>query len=104
MASSIQDYVSEETYVTFDQLKNRFGEPRQIASTYIAEMEVHKLSKELKKKKRFFNSFIITMLVIITLWMGVVVTSFLDHKKNATGYAIVEIIEIDNNVINEGEN
>ena len=104
MASSIQDYVSEETYVTFNQLKNRFGEPIQIASTYVDEMEAHKLSKELKKKKRFFNSFIITMLVIITLWIGVVVTSFLDHKKNVNGYAIVEIIEIDNNVINEGEN
>ena len=104
MESSIRDYVSEDAYVTLDQLKNRFGEPKQIALTYINEMEAHKLSKELKKEKSIVYTVIVTAIVIVALWAGMVVTSYIDHRKNANGYAIVEIIEIDNKVTDGGEN
>lgn len=104
MENSIRDYVSEEVYVTFDQLKNRFGEPKQIALTYINEMEARRLSKELKKEKVIVNTVIVTAIVIVTLWAGMVVTSYIDHRKNANGYAIVEIIEVNNIVTDGGEN
>ena len=47
---------------------------------------------------------IVTAIVIVALWAGMVVTSYIDHRKNANGYAIVEIIEIDNKVTDGGEN
>ena len=53
MESSIRDYVSDGAHVRYEQLKTRFGDPKQIASTYVSEMEAAELLQGMQIRRRF---------------------------------------------------
>lgn len=104
MASSIRDYVFEGTRVTYDQLQNRFGDPKRVAFTYVSEMETGELFEEIRIRKKAVSIIMVSALAMVLLWTGLIVISYNDHAKNANGYAVVEIIEVERVLIDEGGN
>lgn len=104
MASSIRDYVSEGACLTYEQLVSRFGDPKQVAYTYVNEMETDELVQEIKAGKKIVKIAAITVAVMILIWAVITVVSYNDHAVDANGYAIVEIIEVDRKLIDEGGN
>ncbi|MBR1972220.1 MAG: hypothetical protein IKA16_02140 [Oscillospiraceae bacterium] len=95
MRGSIRDYVSEGANVSFEQLVNRFGEPKQIAATYVNEMEAGEVLEELKSNRKILFTVGAAMAAAVILWAGWIVASYMDHVKDMNGYAVVEIIEVE---------
>lgn len=104
MANSIRDYVSNGTHVTYEQLKKRFGDPEQIAFTYVNEMETGELVEEIRISKKTVGIIAVTAVVMVLLWTVRLVISYTDHEKNVNGYAVVEIIEVERKLVDEGGN
>lgn len=101
MASSIRDYVSEGSDISYEQLKARFGEPKQIASTYVMDMEAEDLLESLQTK-RIVVAVATAIIVTAGIWLVTIVDAYVNHKKDMAGYAVVEVIEYERIEIDEG--
>lgn len=104
MAVSVRDYVSDDVNVTYEQLKKRFGNPKQVAFTYVNEMETGELVEEIRNSKKTVGIIVVTAVVMVLLWSVRLVISYSDHEKDVNGYAVVEIIEVERKLIDEGGN
>ena len=102
MAVAILDYVSDESRASYKQLVERFGEPKQIALTYVNEMETGELVEEIRISKKAVGIITVTAAVMVLLWTVRLVISYTDHEKDVNGYAVVEIIEVERKLIDEG--
>lgn len=100
MRASIRDYVSEGATVRYEGLVNRFGDPKQIAATYVDEMEVGELLETLKSNRKILFTVGAAIAAAVILWTGWIVVSYMDHVKDVNGYAVVEIIEVERKQIN----
>ena len=81
----------------------RFGEPKQVAFIYVNEMEPDELVEEIRVSKKTVSIITVTAVVMVLLWMARLVISYTDHEKDANGYAVVEVIEVERKLINEEE-
>ena len=88
----ILDYASDSGGITYDKLLKRFGEPKQIASNYVMEMEAEELLNSLQTR-RIIAAVAMVVFVTAGIWRFTIVESYVNHKKDMAGYAIVEIIE-----------
>lgn len=104
MAKSIREYVSNGAHVTYDQLKKRFGDPEHIAFTYVNEMETDEVVEEIRISKKTVNIIMVAAVMMVLLWTISLMISYCDHEKNVNGYAVVEIIEVERKLMEEGEN
>ena len=103
MGRSIRDYVSEGADVTYGQLVKRFGEPRQVAFIYVNEMETDELIMRLKINSRIVSAVLVAVTLLIIMRFCFNLVSLNAFERDVNGYAVVEIIEVERKVIDEGE-
>lgn len=98
--NTITDYLFENPGATYAEFTERFGAPQQIAATYVDEMETGALLRDLRIKRKIVRTVAATAAVAICLWTGLVVASYVDHRKNVNGYLVVgEVTVIERNEI-----
>lgn len=102
MRGSIRDYVSEGAAVRYEQLVNRFGEPGQIAATYVNEMETGELLEGFRVKRQVIGTVLVTAMVVVGLWVGYLVYCYVDFRDSVNGYMVVDVIENDATNTNGG--
>jgi len=93
--SSILDYVSESSYVSYDRLVQRFGTPDQIVSGFIGEMEPMELLTLVHTKKEVLRNISLTALLLVLMWAGLIAASYLTYQDDMTGYLVIGEVEID---------
>lgn len=102
MERSIRDYVSEGADVSYEVLVSRFGEPEQVAFTYVNEMTTDEILENIKNGEKILKIALVTSL-LVALMCGInIVVSYLDYERDSNGYAIVEIIEYERVEVEEG--
>lgn len=94
IANSIRDYVSENTHVSYDRLVRRFGTPKQIASGCINEMEPEELLTLVHTQKKLLRTITLTASLLVLMWAGLVVASYLSYQNDMTGYVVIGEAEI----------
>lgn len=99
---SIQDYLSDGEELHYSQIKKRFGEPRQIALSYVESMETDELTKGLQISKKIVGIITVAVILAIVIWGGCVAMAYIDHCNNQNGYATVEVIELERTIIDAG--
>lgn len=99
---TIQEYLAENQDAAYEELTERFGMPQQIAATYVEEMGTDELLRDLRIRRKIMKIVAATAAVVICLWAGLVIASYVDHCKDVNGYATVEIIEMERNEYKEG--
>ena len=87
--SSVLDFVIENPDVDYDAITRRFGTPQQIATSCIEEMNAPELTQQLRIKKRILRVVGMTAVMLVLLWAGLVVASYVDHRKDMNGYLVV---------------
>lgn len=100
--STVREYVVDNPNVSYEGLTERFGIPQQIAATYVEEMGTDELLRDLRIRRKIVKIVAATAAVVICLWAGLVIASYVDHRKDVNGYATVEIIEIERTEYEEG--
>ncbi len=97
---SIRDYLSSGGEISYNRIKERFGEPKQIVSAYVEEMEADEMLVHMKVGKKIARIFFAAAAVALVMWAGCVVAAYINVQRGSNGYAIVEVIEIED--IKEG--
>ena len=87
----LNDYLNDHPDADFAELSHRFGTPQQIAASYIEEMNVQDLLKQLRIR---IYIVVATALTLVLLWAGVVITALIRHVKEMNGYLIVGEAEV----------
>ena len=90
----LDDYLNDHPDADFAELSHRFGTPQQIAASYIEEMNVQDLLKQLRIRKKIICIVVATALTLVSLWAGVVITALIRHVKAMDGYLIVGEAEV----------
>lgn len=103
MAASVREYASENPYVDYRTLAERFGEPQKIAESCVAEMKPEELLKQLQIRGRILRAALAAVMVTATVWLGLFVIAYFRYERNLQGYAVVEVIEISRETFAEGD-
>ena len=90
----LDDYLNDHPDADFAELSHRFGTPQQIAASYIEEMNVQDLLKQLRIRRKIICIVVATALTFVSLWAGVVITALIRHVKAMDGYLIVGEAEV----------
>lgn len=90
----LDDYLNDHPDADFAELSHRFGTPQQIAASYIEEMNVQDLLKQLRIRRKIICIVVATALTLVSLWAGVVITALIRHVKAMDGYLIVGEAEV----------
>ena len=102
--NTITQYLSENPGAAYTDFTARFGTPQQIAASYVSEMEIGELLRDLRIKRRIIGIVAATVAVLIFLWAGLVVASYVDHTKDVNGYLVIgEVTVIERTETNQVE-
>lgn len=91
MGYTVRDFASENPGLSYKELRNRFGEPEQIAESYIAEMEVSDLMKAINIGSRAMRALLASVALAIFIWFGFATLAYYDVFKYENGYAVIEV-------------
>lgn len=93
--ASILEYLAEVPSASYGDLVTRFGTPAQIAETYLEELDVPDLRKQLTIRKKILVIVSLVAIFIILLWTGVVCAALAEAKSNMGGVVTdeIEIVE-----------
>lgn len=84
--ASILEYLAEVPSASYGDLLTRFGTPAQIAETYLEELDVPDLRKQLTIRKKILVIVSVAALCIILLWVGVVSAALIHSYKHINGH------------------
>ena len=102
MRNSIQGYASDGENISYNQIKTRFGDPMQIAATYVSEMESEELLNAVHAKRVTLHIALIAAVFAVALWAVFVTASYVSFEKDMNGYTTVEVIEVTRRTIDQG--
>ena len=71
MAERVRDFVSDHPSADYAAITSRFGTPRQVVSTWVGEMEMEELSRELNVRRRTMHIVTAAVLTALLVWVGV---------------------------------
>lgn len=93
--ASILEYVAEIPNAGYDDLRTRFGVPEQIAASYLEELDIPDLKKQLSVKKRIAFAVVSVVIVAVGIWVGVVLYALGEYGDAMPGYIerTVEVVE-----------
>lgn len=90
----LNDYLNDHPDADFAELSHRFGTPQQIAASYIEEMNVQDLLKQLRIRKKIIAIVVATAVTLVLLWAGAVTTALIRHINDMNGYLVVSEAEV----------
>lgn len=98
--NTVLEYLIENPEASYEDLTERFGVPQQIAATYVEEMGTNELLRDLRIRRRIVRAVTAAALSVVILWAGLVIASYVDHRRDVNGYLVVgEVTVIERNEI-----
>lgn len=94
MEISVRDFVSENPNADYRAIVSRFGIPKQIASAYVDDMDTGELLHNLRIRRKIVRIVVVTALLVITAWAGVMIYAINHNEQMAHGYGVVGEIEV----------
>lgn len=91
---SIESYTFEGDYISYRQIRSRFGNPQQIALTYLSEMTPEEVLEKVNRKRIIVRVFVMVIAVALMLWSTSLIHDLIAVLKDNNGYEIVEIIDV----------
>ena len=86
ISDNVAHYLSDAPTATYSDIEQRFGTPKQIATTYINEMDTSDLLENLRVKRKITTAIISTCLVLIAIWGIAVTIALMDAMISTHGY------------------
>lgn len=86
LREELDGYLAENPEAGMEELRQRFGEPRQIAASYVAEMDMPELLRSLRFRRRIVSIAAAVAIGILLMWAAVVTTALVEHRKSVNGY------------------
>lgn len=100
--ASVREFASENPGCDYRELVKRFGEPERIAEQFVAEMEPEELLVRLRIRNNVLVITAAALTLIVVMWYCYLADAFQNFRSDMRGYAIVEVIEVENVIVEEG--
>lgn len=91
---SIESYIFDGDYISYRQIRSRFGDPQQIAMAYLTEMDPEELLEKINRKRIVVRGFVTVVIIALALWATSLIHDLIAVIKDNNGYEIVEIIDV----------
>ena len=91
---SIESYIFDGDYISYRQIRSRFGDPQQIAMAYLTEMDPEELLERINRKRIVVRGFVTVVIIALALWAISLIHDLIAVIKDNNGYEIVEIIDV----------
>ena len=91
---SIESYIFDGDYISYRQIRSRFGDPQQIAMAYLTEMDPEELLESINRKRIVVRGFVTMVIIALALWATSLIHDLIAVIKDNNGYEIVEIIDV----------
>ena len=91
---SIESYIFDGDYISYRQMRSRFGDPQQIAMAYLTEMDPEELLERINRKRIAVRGFVTVVIIALALWATSLIHDLIAVIKDNNGYEIVEIIDV----------
>lgn len=101
--NNLRLYVGEDASVDYDVIVERFGEPQQIASAYIEEMDTPDLLNHLQIRQKIVQSIVVAALVCVMIWLLTAGMVYMKGVSAVTGTIETYIEEVDDMAYGEEE-
>ena len=92
---SLRGYVTENPDADYAALIARFGSPRQIAESSLSQMEGSEVLRNLHIRKRILRIILVAASLLVIIRLAFLTVAYIDHLNDMGGYAVVEIIEVE---------
>lgn len=103
MESSVREFVSEHPDADYAAIAGWFGVPEKIAESCAAEMSTAELVQRIKVSHKVLLIVTIAATICVALRFITLATAYYKYVDNITGYAVVEIIEVERIETDGGE-
>lgn len=94
MESSVREFVIENPGADYNAIVSRFGTPKRIASAYVDDMDTGELLLNLRIRRKIVQIVVVTALLVITAWAGVMIYTINHNEQMVHGYGVVGEIEV----------
>ena len=88
---SVQAYLEDHPTADFAQIRRRFGNPDEIAGSYVEEMGTLELLRIMRIRRRIVAIVAGTAAVILLTWLGVIGWAIAKEISYSNGHIIDEI-------------
>lgn len=105
VATPVRDYAERNPDGGYDAIVLRFGEPERIAESYLEELDISDIRKQLAIRKKIVVIISLSAICIVLLWAGVVFAALIhNHTQNGGNVYIESVIEVEERIPIEEEN
>lgn len=91
---SIESYIFDGDYISYRQIRSRFGDPQQIAIACLSEMTTEEVLEKVKRKQFIVRTLLAMVIVVMILWAIYQARALVDFWYDMNGYEIVEIVDV----------
>lgn len=102
LTTSVWEFVSENQNADYQTIAARFGPPRQIAESYVAEMEPADLLERMRVRRRILRIVGAAAAAMLITCAAFFTAAYLTVQRDANGFAVVDVHVIDRTPIDEG--
>ena len=95
--ASVNDYIDAEEINTIASIKAHFGEPEEIARSFLEKADLQYIRKRLRIK----NIVLYAVLAALMIWFSCAVAAFIDTLPNGGGYGVERILDEDTFITDE---
>jgi len=100
--ASVREFASENPGCDYRTLVVRFGEPQKIAEQFVTEMEPEELLMQLRIRNKILVIAAAALTLMVVAWYCYLADAFQNFRSDMRGYAIVEVIEVEKVIHEEG--
>lgn len=102
MENSVREFAAEQPNADYAAIVKWFGSPEKIAESYVAEMDAAELVQSIKIRYNVLLIVMVAVAICVALRFITLATAYYKYVDNVTGYAVVEIIEVERVETDEG--
>ena len=93
---NVEFYLEENPDATIAQIQSHFGNAQQIAASYVSDLDMTKLLRDLRLRKRIFTAVITAvsaaLIAALLLWGWGVGQSIIETRNESNGYFVEDIV------------
>lgn len=94
IGTTVEEFLEENPGAAYEEIVSRLGSPKQIAASWLEEMDPADVMKKLHTKKRIITIVAAAAVAVVVLWAGVVISALEEHYLQIDGQFTEEIIDV----------
>ena len=93
---NVNAFLEENPSANLDQIKKHFGQPQQIAANYVSDLDMPKLLRDLRLRRRIFTAVITAvtaaLIAALLMWGWGIRQSIIETHNESNGYFVTDIV------------